>query len=103
VSGSELKEGVVYFSVGYVDQALLIPTVEAVVFIGRDLEPGDSGRAYFQDFESHARGVRYGVASEEDGARFFMGPEGKTGHIFEYQRALEELMRCSLRREKKAG
>ena len=38
VSATELREGDVYFALNYVDCDLLVPVVETVVFIGRDLE-----------------------------------------------------------------
>jgi hypothetical protein len=101
ISATELKEGSIYFSVNYVDDELLIPTVGTFVFIGRDLEPGDSGRVYFQDIDSYRRGVRYSVAAESDFGQFSVGSENEVGHLFEFEEALEELMRCSLRRREK--
>lgn len=98
ITAANLKEGAVYFSVNYIDDKMLIPTVETLVFIGRDLEPGDSGQVYFQDIDSYQRGVRYDLASENDLARFSTGSENEINHLFEYELALEELMRCSLRR-----
>lgn len=98
LTAAEMKEGAVYFSVNYVDDKMLIPTIETLVFIGRDLEPDDSGQVYFQDIDSYQRGVRYEVADESDFARFSAGSENEVNHIFEYERALEELMRCSVRR-----
>ena len=53
VSASELCEGQVYFAVNYVDGEMLIPIMETIVFIGRNLEPDDAGQVYFQDVESH--------------------------------------------------
>ncbi len=100
VSSADLKEGTVYFTVNYIDDDLLIPTVETIVFIGRDLQPGDSGRVYFQDIDSYGRGVRYESATAEDYVQFSTGSENELSHIFEYDRALEELMKCSLRRRR---
>jgi hypothetical protein len=100
VSAADLREGAVYFSVNYADDEMLIPLVETLIFIGGDLEPGDSGQVYFQDVGSHREGVRYGVATDEAPARFFTGSQHEVKHIFEYEHALEVLMRCSLRRRK---
>jgi hypothetical protein len=99
VSADHLRQGSVYFSVHYVDDKLLIPLMDTLVFIGKDLESGDSGQVYFQDVESYRSGVRYGQAAEGVAAQFFSGSENEVGHLFEYQQALEELMRCSLRRQ----
>jgi len=98
ISATELEEGSIYFFVNYIDAGMLIPTMETVVFIGRDLEPGDSSQVYFQDIESYQRGVRYEKATNDDHARFSAGSENEVGHIFDYEHALDELMRCSTRR-----
>ena len=102
VSSGELKEGSVYFALNYIDEAMLIPTMETVVYIGRDLEPGDSGQVYFQDVASYTRGVRYGASNKGDHGRFYAGSENEVGHIFEYENALEQLMSCLLRRQARA-
>jgi hypothetical protein len=102
VSASELREGQVYFTVNYVDEERLIPVMETVVFIGRNLEPDDVGQIYLQDVQSYREGVPYNWESEDGFAKFQTGSEDETGHIFEYEQALEELMRCSLNR-KRAG
>ncbi|MDR3748415.1 MAG: hypothetical protein P4M04_09720 [Acidobacteriota bacterium] len=54
---NELKEGSVYFFVNYVDEEGLIPQMETVIFIGRNLEAADVGRVYFQDIDSYRGGA----------------------------------------------
>jgi hypothetical protein len=104
VSPGELKEGSVYFSVNFVDEAMLIPVLEPVVFVGRDLNTGDVGRVYFQDFESYRSGVRYpSKTAEADEPAIYSGPDNSIDHIFEFDRAVEVLMRCSVRRQKAKG
>jgi hypothetical protein len=98
VPASELEPGAVYFSVTFVDEEMMIPVMETVVFVGRDLEPGDVGQLYFQDADSYQRGIQYGSVSEDEQATFYIGPENEMGHIFEYESALDILMMCSLRR-----
>jgi hypothetical protein len=66
VSVGNLKEGEVYFSVTFIDDEMCIPTMETLVFIGRDLNNDDSGRLYFQDVDSYMEGIRYDSAQEED-------------------------------------
>jgi hypothetical protein len=102
ISAAELREGTVYFSVHFVDSEMLIPIVAPLVFVGRDLEPGDDGQLYFQDIESYRRGVRYGSTAEDDLASFILEPEERPV-IFDYERALEELMSCSLRRRMRSA
>jgi hypothetical protein len=65
------------------------------VFIGRNLEPDDENELYFQDFESYKHGIRFDSSTADDEAIFETGAEK---HIFEYERALDLLMSCALRR-----
>lgn len=104
VSASDLKEGSVYFSVGFVDDEMLIPVVKTLVFIGRNLQPTDVGQLYFQDVVSYGHGLRYpGGDAYEGVAEFHRITEGQSGFAFEYEAALNQLLSCSLRRRAKAG
>jgi hypothetical protein len=97
ISATDLEEGQVYFAVNYVDDDLLIPTLETVVFVGKNLVPTEPGKVYFQDIDSYLEGVRYDSVSENDHAVFSCGAETELKHIFKYEKALDELMRCALR------
>ena len=97
---SDLKEGTVYFALSYADEEMLIPSMEAVVFVGRNLEKGDIEQVYFQDIDSYREGIRYD--STEGHANFDSFMESEMSHIFEYENALELLMACSLRRRQVA-
>jgi hypothetical protein len=55
----ELKIGETYFAVLFLDDHGFIPALEPKVYIGRDLEPGDEGKFYFQDNLSYRRGIRF--------------------------------------------
>jgi hypothetical protein len=96
----ELQVGSVYFAVNFVDDAMLIPVMEPKVFIGRDLDPDRPGRFHFQDLDSYRRGVRFESSTEDDEAVFETGTEK---HLFEYEKALDVLMRCALRRRDAFG
>jgi|SRR5689334_351447 hypothetical protein len=100
VEASTLKTGTVYFFLNYTDSEMLIPTLEPMVFVGRNLEPSDREQVYFQDLDSYQQGIRYESASSESEATFSAGSETEINHVFEYEHALDELMRCSLRRKK---
>jgi hypothetical protein len=103
VTASLLKEGEVYFSVLFADEDMLIPIMETWVFAGRRLDPEDTeGYLYFQDIESHRQGIRYASATP-DNASFRVATEENVNHIFEYEHALDQLMKCSLRRRKLSG
>jgi hypothetical protein len=74
-----------------------------VVFAGTNLDPEDEdGWLYFQDVESYRQGVRYDSATSEN-ANFQVQTNKGINHIFEYECALEQLMKCSLRRKKALG
>jgi hypothetical protein len=93
----KLRIGETYFGVYFLDKDGFVPVLEPKVFIGHNLEPEDKDELYFQDFASYLSGLRYDTASAEDEAVFETGAEK---HIFEYERALDVLLTCSLRREK---
>ena len=99
VASSDLTVGAIYFSVQFVDGEMLIPQVEPLVFIGRDLEAGDQATLYFQDAGSYRQGIRFD-SSENDDAAFYAQGEHEINHIFEYEQALDLLLTCSMRRKK---
>jgi hypothetical protein len=100
VSLDRLKVGQVYFLVGFIDDKMLVPMFDAYVFIGRDLEPEDQGQLYFQTFASHKQGLTWSSSTADDGQEFLCQPENQLGMLFEYEHALNELLKCSLRRSK---
>jgi len=99
VSPDQLKEGTTYFAVNFADEDMLVPILEPKVFIGRNLDANEPG-LYFQDFDSYRRGVRFVSPTAENEARFEIGAER---HVFDYERALDVLMSCALRRRKAFG
>ena len=103
VTAKVLEQGRVYFSVQFADDNMLIPIMETWVFAGRNLDPEDTeNHLYFQDVESYLQGIRYDTATDED-ATFQVALEENTKHFFDYEYALEELLKCSLRRRKGSG
>lgn len=103
VLARDLKEGAAYFATQHLDDKMLLPIMRPVVFIGKNLEPGDVGRVYFQDAESYRSGSRRDPSDTDTDALFESFPETKTGEvsaIYEYEDVLDELMRCALRRRK---
>src|SRR5262245_19860284 len=100
ISTTELKEGKVYFSLNFADRDMLIPFLEPLVFIGRNLNSDDVETVlYFQNCESYLNGVRFQSATTQDLEMSFQcGTENQMRHIFEYEHALDGLMLCALRR-----
>jgi len=100
VAVDELRIGDVYFVASFLDDEMLVPELKPVVFVGRNLEPGDTGSLYFQDLLSHQNGVRYDAPRPGDEARFDSFLEEQSSGVYEYERALDVLLLCSLRRQK---
>jgi len=102
----ELREGAVYFHVSYRDDDMLVPYMEPLVFVGRNLEPDVVDRAYFQDLDSYQEGMRFSNAVDkafvearwEPLFQSFQEKHGQVMAVYEFELALEELMRCSLKR-----
>ncbi len=92
--------GSTYFVLHYVDDRMSIPELKPVAFIGRDLEEGISGNLYFQDAASYIAGVRFESASGDDDAEFHTVREG-TPFVFEFERALDRVLYCSVMRARK--
>jgi hypothetical protein len=97
VTPDPLSIGDVCFGVKILDEECFVPVLEPKVYIGRDLEPGDKDKFYFQDYASYRRGVRYDIDLPGEQAVFETGAEK---HAFAYERALDVLLSCSLRRQK---
>jgi hypothetical protein len=94
VSAAELTEGSIYFLVNFVDNSMHIPIIETLVFVGKNSER----RLEFQDVESYRQGLRKDSATAHEPVNIFECSEEQLNCIFQYEHALEELMRCSLRR-----
>jgi hypothetical protein len=100
ISEKDLKEGEVYFSVIFLDDKMLVPMMEPRVFVGLKQETDGEGKLYFQDIHSYKRGIRFESPDAEDEATF---ETGAGRFMFEYERALDVLMSCALRRRKDLG
>ena len=95
VKSSGLVEGETYFAVHFLDDEMRVPEFGPLVFIGRNLEDGDSGRLYFQDAASYMGGARY----RDTGEIKIHVVEENVPFVFEFERALDVLLRCSLKRQ----
>ena len=70
VDPAGLRERITYFMVQFIDDEMLIPVMEPVTYIGRDLEPEDLSQLYFQDAESYMAGARHGIGDSHGGLAF---------------------------------
>jgi len=103
ISADDLQEGNVYFSLQWADKEMLIPILEPLVFLGRPLNSKTGqGLLYFQSFESFQSGVRHHSGAGRQESDFHVRGPDDLKHIFEYERALDGLLKCSLRRRAKS-
>lgn len=98
VPPENLIEGHLYFHITYVDDGMLMPIINSLIFVGKNLNEQDEDKYYFQDLDSYSAGIRYETASPESPAVFHTGDIIKS--IQTYEQALDELLRCFLRRRK---
>ncbi len=98
VAFEDLNAGAVYFSVQFLDEEMLIPVVEPYIYLGKDLFTGDLNRYYFETFEAYSSGIRYESARQDQLDCFQVTSKGEFSHLFEYERALDVLMTCALKR-----
>ena len=98
VSPDDLVVDQVYFTVQFADERLLVPIMGPLVFIGRNLKEGDSDLLYFQNFESYSDGIRFDPSTGENAMEVHVRGLEEIKHIFEFEKALNALMTCSLRR-----
>lgn len=92
-----LGVGDAYFSVQFADRTMLHPSLEALIYLGRDLDHVDDDELYFQDAKSYFEGTRYLVTKAGPGAIFLL-ESAMQPWVFDYERALDLLLECSLRR-----
>jgi hypothetical protein len=95
---STLIEGERYFAVHFIDNRMLVPELRPLVFIGLNRYVGDSGQLYFQDAASYATGARFEAATDETECEIHV-VDVSTPFVYEFDRALDVLLRCSLQRQ----
>lgn len=67
---SDLKKGEIYYSVRYIDDEMLVPVMNTLVFVGADLDPDDPGKLYFHDVDSCKKSDPTRGNAEPDNAHF---------------------------------
>jgi hypothetical protein len=112
VRAADLVVGRVYFRVMFIDADMVVPELEALVFIGHDLHVEGPGM-YYQDVRSYLEGTRFdpdemnpfplksgihGVSWERNGCWFEMERKSEVSDLEEYDQALDTLLRCSIER-----
>ena len=100
LAASDLKKGEVYYAVRYLDDEMLTPVMNTLVFVGADLDPEDPGKLYFQDVEPRKSLAITREASELDDTHYIIEVSDKPW-IFRFEQALDLLLKCSLRRRER--
>ena len=113
VRSAELVEGRIYFRVSFLDKNMLIPEMIPLVFIGRNLQP-NSHDLYFQDAASYIDGERHkpedwdrimdensaDIRTHDLDCRLETMEDKEYTIVFEYEKALDQLLKCSLERKR---
>lgn len=97
VPADRLEENVVYFTVRYVDEQMLVPELEPIVFVGKNLRSDDAGLLYFQDIDSYREGSRFNAPRKDSPGTFICVEEADVS-VYDFEHALDLLLECSLRR-----
>jgi hypothetical protein len=80
----------------YLDEALLIPSVQTVVYVGKNLDAKDDGVYYFQDVDSYQEIGAYPNQKEGTGQVLSL-PEKALVNVFALDGLVRELTAASLR------
>jgi hypothetical protein len=101
ISEYELKDNSIYYIVNFVDEEMIIPTMDTVVFIGKNLEDDEVDSYYFQDIDSYNDGVKYIPGNNDSYGEFFVCSKKELNGVYDFEHALERLMHCFLRQQSK--
>lgn len=94
VSAIDIELGATYYSVTFADTDMMVPVIVTIIFIGELA----SGNLRFQDAMSHQFGITPETVSEDNPATFYECAKDQLRSIFTFEKCLETLMRCSMRR-----
>jgi hypothetical protein len=96
----ELKIGAVYYRAEFLDADMTIPLIEPYVYIGFEHDFGDEGGYEFQAVGSCLLKDDRTQQVETDPAEVIFILPGSIG-LYDFEEALNILLRCSLRRSAK--
>jgi hypothetical protein len=94
----EFSPGQLYFMVQYIDPDLLVPVVQSVIFIGKNVDGEGEDLWYFQDVESHSTLGEYPNAEVGPGDIFVLPEEGLSS-IVVLDAVVKDLSECLDRRK----
>ena len=100
IPASQLEVGRTYFSVAYTDKWMVMPVIDSLVFIGRDLRGKRDGTLYFQDAASHERDGPMPLRPSGNFNVVTTEPEPPP-NLFDIDGVIDELSRCLARRNER--
>jgi hypothetical protein len=98
VQAQDLRVGRIYFSVQFADDDLLVPIVEPLEFVGTNLHEADGDQLYFRPLGLPSAELAIRQANNETEQVFYRTTAAELNHVFEYERALDRLLVCAVRR-----
>jgi hypothetical protein len=99
VEETALRKGDFYFMVTYLDEAMLIPVVKTLAFLGKDVDRKSKGSLWFQDAESFTDRGAY-PRNKKGKVDIYKCEKSGLSNIYELDKALKSLTRCLQRRTK---
>ena len=100
VAPSDLRKNHSYFMVTYVDEDMLVPIIQTLIYLGRNVTGQHPGFLCFQDAESFFDLGPYPQKKLGSGDLYVCPDEGLSG-IFTLEKALRSLSRCVDRRTRR--
>lgn len=102
VNLNQLVTGKAYYQITYDgdDKDMEAPLVLSMVFIGMNIDDDETDTVYFQDALSYDFGIRLSDDPESGTFMLFRCTPDGLGAIFEFDQALDEMMKCSIRRQR---
>jgi hypothetical protein len=99
VDPKSLVSGQSYYFVQYSDPNLRNPIVQTYIFLGSNLREGDDDVFYFQSPDSYAQGLKLNASVNNYDGRFYICSGSQMKFIFDFEYCVDELLKCSIRRE----
>lgn len=97
---SQLRQGEIYFMLNYFDNHMLVPDMKTLIFLGKNVTGNDDSLLYFQDLNSYI-GIGPYPQNTPGKGNIFQCSGDQLNSIFFLEKAMDELRRCTARREKR--
>jgi len=99
VTPADLKVGSIYFMVSYFDDAMLVPELATLVYLGKEVDGTKDGLWYFQDADSYFASGPYPTGGKD--GNLCAVPDDGLKSICELDQVIVSLQECARRRKNK--